>query len=414
MLNDLFPQAHGRYRSLPLLGPILDDFVDWLCEHGYAYSTRKLHVKRCLRIEKYFWKRKQRNCSALTPEKLRECWQFHSRLRGGTSNTVTCLQRFLQHRHILPASAIPAPTAFGKIVDAYRKYLTEVRGLAPMTIQQHCWRASEFLEYAHQHNEAFRIVDLTQTHIERFITSVSPRFQRGTLQHVVAQVRGFLRFLAMIGEAPEGLTSQVDTPRVYRFEKLPRAIDWKTVCAFLESIDRTDIRGLRDYAMFLLITTYGLRACDIANLQLADINWRGSEILIKQIKTGHPHKLPLTDPVAEALLQYLRNGRPSSHYRQVFLTLRAPTRPISRIGVGSVYRSRVTLSDLDIPFLGLHCLRHSYAVNLLREGESLKRIGDVLGHRSTESTCVYLRLDLDDLREVGLSLPGDSREEILS
>ena len=300
------------------------------------------------------------------------------------------------------------------MVDAYRRYLTEVKGLAPMTIKQHCWRASEFLEYACQQNKAFRIVDLTRAQVETFITSVSPRFQRGTLQHVVAQIRGFLRFLAMIGVVREDLGSQIDTPRVYRLEKLPRAIGWDTVCAFLESIDRTNVRGLRDYAMFLLITTYGLRACDIASLQLDDINWRGSEIRIKQTKTGHPHKLPLMDPVAEALLEYLRDGRPSSYHREVFLTLRAPTRPMSSIAVGHVYRARVMLSDLDIPFVGLHSLRHSYAVNLLRQGESLKSIGDVLGHRSNESTCVYLRLSVDDLREVGLQLPAVSAEEILS
>jgi site-specific recombinase XerD len=341
---------------------------------------------------------------------LRECWLFYHQTPSATSNTVTCLQRFLRDRHILPASAPLPSTPFNTVVDAYRNYLAEVRGLAPMTIQQHCWRATEFLEYSLQENEEFRLSNLTQAQIEKFITSVSPRFQRGTLQHVIAQIRGLLRFLAMIGEVPERLGSQIDTPRVYRLEQLPRAIGWDTVCAFLESIDRTDIRGLRDYAMFLMITTYGLRACDIASLHLADINWRGSEVHIKQTKTGHPHKLPLTDSVAEALLKYLRDGRPTSHHREVFLTLRAPTRPISRIGVGSVYRSRVGSSGLEIPFQGLHCLRHSYAVNLLRQGESLKSIGDILGHRSTESTCVYLRLNLDDLREVGLSLPAASTE----
>lgn len=413
MLNDLFPKAHDRHRSLPLLGPILDDFDDWLCEQGYAYSTRKFHAKRCTSIEKYFWKRKQRSVSVLTLEQLRECWQFYHRLPSGTANTVTCLQRFLQSRHILPACASPPSRRFSTIVDAYRKYLTEVRGLAPMTIQHHCWRASEFLQYAHQQNDAFRIIDLTQDHIERFITVVSPRFQRGTLQHVVAQVRGFLRFLAMVGEAPEGLGSQIDTPRVYRLEQLPRAIAWSTVCAFLESIDRTEIRGLRDYAMFLLIATYGLRACDIATLKLTDINWRGGEVHINQCKTGYPLTLPLTDPVAEALLTYLRDGRPSSSHREIFLTLRAPILPINRISVGSAYRSRVTLSDLAIPFRGVHCLRHSYAVHLLRQGVSLKSIGDVLGHRSTESTCVYLRLDLDDLREVALPLPSVSTQEII-
>lgn len=260
----------------------------------------------------------------------------------------------------------------------------------------------------------FRIGALTQSHIERFITSVSPRFGRGTLQHVVAHVRGLLRFLVMRGEVPVGLGSQIDTPRVYRLEKLPRALDWRTVCAFLESIDRTHASGLRDYAMFLLIATYGLRGCDIASLKLNEVDWRNGEVHINQSKTKHALRLPLTDSVAEALIAYLRDGRPRSSYREIFLTVHAPILPIRRQSVGYAYRFRVRRCGLDIPFEGVHCLRHSYALNMLRQGVSLKSIGDMLGHRSTESTCVYLRLDLDDLHDVALPLPAPSDEETCS
>jgi integrase/recombinase XerD len=202
-----------------------------------------------------------------------------------------------------------------------------------------------------------------------------------------------------------GLDSQIDTPRVYRLEQLPRALPWNTVWAFLQSIDRTYASGMRDYAMFLLIATYGLRGCDIAGLKLSDIGWRAGEMHINQSKTRCPLRLPLTDQVAEALLVYLREGRPRSSYREIFLTAQAPILPIKRQTVGYAFRNRAKRSALDMPFSGVHCLRHSYAVRLLRQGVSLKNIGDLLGHRSTESTCVYLRLNVDDLREVALPLP---------
>lgn len=411
MLNDLFQKSHDHHRSLPLLGPVLDEFDDWLFGQGYRYATRQCYMLRCTAIEEYFWRRKQRSLSVLTPEKLRECWRFYRRRPGGIAGTVRCLQRFLQSRQMLPAPMRATATAFDVTVDAYRQYLSEVRGLAPITIEQHCSTAAEFLQHCLGQDGAFRLVDLTRTRIESFVISVANRFNRGSMQHVIGQIRGFLRYLAMQGEAPVGLDSQIDTPRVYRLEQLPRALPWETVCAFLESIDRTCASGLRDYAMFLLIAAYGLRGCDIAGLKLTDIDWRAGELRVNQSKTRSPLRLPLTDPVAQALLAYLREGRPRSFHRELFLTVTAPIVPLKRQSAGYAFRFRVKRSGLEIAFRGVHCLRHAYAVHLLREGVSLKGIGDLLGHRSTESTCVYLRLDLDELREVALPLPAVTTEE---
>jgi integrase/recombinase XerD len=141
------------------------------------------------------------------------------------------------------------------------------------------------------------------------------------------------------------------------------------------------------------------------SLRLDDIDWRSGEIHINQSKTRHPLNLPLTDPVAEALIAYLREARPHTACREIFLSAVAPILPIKRQTVGDAFRRRARQSGLAIPFQGVHCLRHSYAVHLLREGIPLKTIGDILGHRSTESTCVYLRLDFEELREAALPLP---------
>jgi integrase/recombinase XerD len=411
MLNDLFQKSHDHHRSLRLLGPILDEFDDWLFGQGYRYSTRQCYLLRCSAIEKYLRRRKQCSLSVLTPEKLHECWRFYRRRPGGIAGTVRCLQRFLQSRQMLPAPIPPIASVFSATLDAYGQYLNEVRGLASITIEQHGSTAAEFLQYCLAQDDAFRVIDLTGVHIEGFITSVGTRFGRGSMQHVVGQLRGFLRFLAMQGEAPAGLDSQIDTPRVYRLEQLPRALSWATVCAFLESIDRTGASGLRDYAMFLLIATYGLRGCDIAGLKLTDIDWRAGELHVNQSKTRHPLCLPLTDPVAQAMLAYLREGRPRSSYRQIFLTVHAPILPLQRQAVGYAFRNRVERSVLNMPFRGVHCLRHSYAAHLLRQGVSVKGIGDLLGRRSSQSTCVYLRLDLDELREVALPLPATATEQ---
>ncbi len=250
--------------------------------------------------------------------------------------------------------------------------------------------------------------------IEAFLRCAAEKLSRGSLQHAVAQLRGFLRFLASKGQVCPGLDRQIDTPRLYRHEQLPRALSWNTVGAFLDSIDRTTPMGLRDYTMFFLMAAYGLRSCDIVSLTLDQIQWRSGSIRIISRKNGNPFILPLTDDVATVLIDYLRRGRLTSPRRELFLRMRAPAGGLKPTAVSEAFRGRVRKSGLDIPVQGAHCLRHSYAVYLLRQGIPLKTIGDLLGHRSTESTCVYLRLPTEDLRDVGLPIPphssGDGRQ----
>ncbi|MFN8543239.1 MAG: site-specific integrase [Candidatus Binatia bacterium] len=171
---------------------------------------------------------------------------------------------------------------------------------------------------------------------------------------------------------------------------------WDTVTAFPAAIDRATPMGRRDYAIFLLIATYGLRTSEVAGLRLDDVEWRASRLCVRRPKTQTPLVLPLTDAVGAALLDYLRHARPSRpSYRELFLRPRAPAGPLAPTAVTEAFQGWTRRSRLPIPYHGLHCLRHSLAVHLLRQGTSLKTIGDLLGHRSTESTCVYLRLDVE-------------------
>jgi integrase len=153
--------------------------------------------------------------------------------------------------------------------------------------------------------------------------------------------------------------------------------------------------------MLLLIATYGLRGCEVRGLRLDDIDWSQEELTIFASKTGHTRRLPLTRPVGEAILDYLRNERPPSLYREVFLSRRPPQGPLR-----NKFYHWVALcfkrAGLDVPHRGPHTLRHSLAVHLLRQGETLKGIGDLLGHKNAESTFMYTKLQVDDLRQVAL------------
>lgn len=410
MLKDLFPKAHARYLTLPVLGPILEDFSDRLLAHGYQPSTRRMHITRMVGVDAYLQRQGRNAVDELTPEDLQACWQWYSQYQVHSAGAVRLLHQYLDDQGRLPEPRPQPLPPYASYLERYTQYLQAVRGLAPPTIAQHRSTVTQFLEHVATQQASFLLADLTPTTIERFITCSGQRLNRATLQHVVARVRGFLRFLALDGDVHPGLDTHIDTPRLYRLEQLPRALPWETVGKLLASIDRTSSIGRRDYAMLLLIATYGLRNGDIVALTLDDIQWRRQTLQLTQHKTGQPFVLPLTDAVGTAFLDYLRHGRPTSSCRHLFLRARAPIGPLARTAVTDVFQAWSGRSGLSIPFHGAHCLRHAYAVHLLRQGVSLKAIGDVMGHRTLESTCVYVRLALEDLRAVPLPVPSEEAQ----
>ncbi len=155
-----------------------------------------------------------------------------------------------------------------------------------------------------------------------------------------------------------------------------------------------------------MIATYGLRASEIVEISLEDIRWRQRILRIHQRKTSSPLELPLTNEVLSALVKHLKRPPPPAPHRRVFLRMRAPMGVLKPTALTEAFQALVLKSGLSTPYQGLHCLRHSYAVHLLKSGTSLKTIGDILGHSTAESTSMYLRLATGDLREVALAVPG--------
>ena len=316
------------------------------------------------------------------------------------------MARYLNATGIIQTGAIEKATPVSPatlLSDEYASYLHRVRGCAPSTISNHKLVSRCFLEHVDSRNVALDAVQPAD--IEAYITQAGQRLCRASLQHEIAGVRGLLRFLSTDGRVRTGLDRQIDTPRLYRLEQLPRSLSWDTVTALLKSIDQTSAMGLRDYAMFLLIATYGLRASEVVAMSLDDIRWRQGSLRIHQRKTSSPLELPLTNEVSAALVKHLRRTPPAAPHRRVFLRMRAPIGILKPTAVTEAFQSLLRRSGTEIPFNGPHCLRHSFAVQLLRNGTPLKTIGDILGHRSAESTSVYLRLATGDLREAPLPVP---------
>jgi len=420
MLLDLHPRIHRRYTSLPIIGPTLDGYGTWLLKQGYSTDRVCEHFRAARRLARQLEQRRVRSLAQLTRAQLRACAPADSQEDPNLAVLVRQLDQYFDTK--LSLFPKPATSLLEQRVTAYTTFLEQVRGFAPSTCNYHRKTVTEFLSHLGYEKSPKRLAALTGRDLETFLCAVGPRQTRGSLQHVASHLRGFLRFLASTGEIPPGLEAQIDTPRVYRGEQLPRALPWETVRALLKAIDRATPMGLRDYAMFLLIATYGLRACEVVTLTLDDVEWRAARLRIAQRKTRSALWLPLTDEVGTALLDYLRHGRaalavrrkrvpfqvdPPHRYRELFLRHRTPIGVLKPTAVTEAFQAWSKRSGLAIPFQGVHCLRHSYAVYLLRSGLSLKTIGDLLGHRTFESTCVYLRLAVDDLREVALDLPAN-------
>ena len=179
-----------------------------------------------------------------------------------------------------------------------------------MTGDNHLRPARAFLDHLAYERHPNRLGTVAAREVETFVCRASARLSRASLQHTAAERRGFLRFLATQELVRPGLDAQIDTPRCYRQEQLPRALPWETVRAFLAAIDRRTALGLRDYTIFFLIATYGLRASEIVTLTLERLDWRAGVLHIPVRKHGTPLDLPLTDTVGRGLIRYLRHGRP--------------------------------------------------------------------------------------------------------
>lgn len=404
MLVQIYPRFHARFSSLPLLGPYLDGFVLWLRSRGYSELPIRLRIRETPRVEALLRRRRVRSVGDVSAAELLKFAPPHSQDDVYLAAVVRSLASYLDEQGVL---SVPVPTPSTTVIAAYRSHLERVRGLAESTITHHSATASELLACLSVDSKPTALAQLGSHQIEAFIRAAGARICRASLQHTVAHLRSFLRFLGSRGDVVRGLDSSIDTPRLYRGEQLPRSLPWETVRAFLAAIDRSTPMGKRDYAIFLLIATYGLRTSEIAALRLDDLEWRAGRLRVPRPKVKCPLDLPLTDEVGAAILTYVRHARPSLPLREVFLRVRAPEGPLAPTAVTEAFQGWTRRSGLSIPYQGPHCLRHSLAVHLLRQGVPLKTIGDLLGHRSIESTSVYLRLHVTDLRDAALDLPRE-------
>jgi integrase/recombinase XerD len=305
-----------------------------------------------------------------------------------------------------PAAADAGELLCRKVCDQYQTWLREQRGLAAASIYALMWEARYFCAWYIKRCDTAGFVNLNVRDVDAYMDMRAPGLTRRSLKDVAERLRSLLKHLHRTGRTARNLAPHVIAPLLYAYEGIPSALSADQVATVLEFVgkDRSPM-GLRDYAILQLLATYGLRAGEVSRLQLDDIDWRRETLRIRHSKTGAHSLLPLLDPVGEALLDYLRDGRPETDVREIFVRTRAPYLPMVRI-YSEVRRRMEAAGVTPIGKRGPHIFRHARAVSLLRASVPRKLIGDVLGHRSTESTVPYLKLATEDLRAIALEIPG--------
>jgi integrase/recombinase XerD len=286
MLASLFPIAHARYSSLPILGEVLEGLCVWLHARGYPRAAIQRRMGAAAPLARALRRLKVCSLGELTAPILRS---FAPRPRPCSSPPQGALVRSLtEYLEELGELMPTTPTPTERRVDEYRRYLDRVRGFSAGTISMHAGTAAEFLRFLDHDARPQRLHELRSSDVEAFITKTGKRVGRGRMGQITAALRTFLRFLAATSEVRPGLDAEVDSPRIYHGERLPRAVPWEAVRAFLRSIDHSTPKGRRDFAMFLLIATYGLRASEVRALSLDDVAWRVRQIRVPRPKVGSP------------------------------------------------------------------------------------------------------------------------------
>jgi integrase/recombinase XerD len=321
---------------------------------------------------------------------------------------LRALIRFLVRSGALPPLPPRPPRhvhSHAELLDVYAQFLAEHRGITPKSIATIRRRCDELL--AHLHDTCGTILaDVTPEAIRRFLTLQAQRYHRITMVSICSMVRGFLIWLHGRGAMPRDLSGVVLAPRVFRHERCPRYLTSSQVQAVLSAIDRNTPVGRRDYAMLLLLATYGLRGCEVVRLRLDDIAWSQKTLHIRKRKTGNSSIYPLADSAAQAIIAYLREGRPASPHREVFLKLRPPHAPLGRRFDRQICKY-LGQAGIVIASPGTHTFRYSCAQRLFAQGMTLKSIGDYLGHGSLDSTLRYTKIDVDQLRAVACNIGED-------
>jgi site-specific recombinase XerD len=292
------------------------------------------------------------------------------------------------------------PGRFARELSAYREHMRVERGLSSATVTSAGEAIRRF--FASLPSQVRSLAAVTNTHVDAFLEGQARcGWTRKSLHWLGCRLRSFFRYATQQGWCRSDLAQCLELPRLYALEDVPRAPSVEQIDRLLEgTASGDDPVSIRDHAILLLLIHYGLRRGEVERLTLDDLDWTTETIRVTRPKMRRAQSYPMSVPVGEAILHYLRQTRPRSRHRALFLTIQAPIRPLSGQSITAMVRMRLTKQGVKLNRRGAHCLRHACAGQLLDAGFTLKQIADHLGHRSMDTTRIYTKIDMRGLRQV--------------
>jgi len=394
-----------------------------LTGQGYSYRTRWTYLAEAKRFLDYVAERHRpvrevtlQDISSYMRRELRRYCKRHGHAprseqdwRTVRTSPIHMLLRQAQGQWPpTPVLSMPLAAFHWGICREYASWLAGVHGLATGTISSRHEEARRFMAWLGERATQENITRLSAHTVDSYIQFRTTTLCRHARKALATELRSFLKYLHLTGYISHNLAASVLAPKLYNFENLPSALSDDEMRRVIRlTHEDHSAQGIRDYAIVMLLSTYGLRDSEVTHLRLEDIDWRHQTLRIRRTKVATESVLPLLVPVGEAILAYLRNARPHTTIRELFLRSVAPYRPLCNLY--QLVRTRITEAGIVRKSKwGSHAFRHGRAIGLLRAGVPTKQIADVLGHRSVTSTNVYLRLATEDLRAVALEIPEDA------
>jgi site-specific recombinase XerD len=411
------PKTWDRIRA-SWIGPAIEQYVAWLVERHNARSTiyRRVPV-----LEAFAVFAKKRGASSLSelPQHVDAFVARRLRERGGRHTSKAKLRRIC-HATRIPVEqmlrvAVPGfvgtrrpsvPLPLLREVPGFFPFLRDERGLSSSSLRHYAHYLRSFERYLAR-IRLTHVADVTPLVLTGFVTESAKTLAPTSMLSLVMALRALLRFMHREGLIDGDLSGTVGRPLIYREAALPRSIAWVDVSRVLTTVDRRSAMGKRDYAILLLLVSYGLRAGEIARLVLDDIDWRHGRLRVPARKAGHSTSYPISDAVGDAIAAYLKGARPISDQRQVFLSTTPPFVPATVAVISQCAKRYLRAAEVSVPRPGSHTFRHTCVQRLVDVGMPFKSIGDYVGHRSPRSTRVYGKVAIESLREVAL---GDGED----
>lgn len=393
------------------LSPYISPYLTQIREQGFgAQSLREQNhvLKACNR----WFERTGRDARDLNEAVAHECLRrvIKPSSVGGNSAAAT-LRRFLEmlrQMGVVLGSEASRSNPTEQLTRAYERFLLKERNLEPRTVAIRRLVATRFL------SEKFgggplKLSNLRAPHMTTFVQRHAHDHGPAHARTLVAGMRLFLRYLHYAGLIDTDLSATVPAVAQWRFSTLPKHLPASQVRQVLQHCDRSTPLGRRNYAILLLLARLGLRAGEIIKLNLEDIDWENSSVTVSG-KGGQSAQLPLPADVARAIARYLRHDRPRCTCRRLFIRDHAPLEGFNRgAAIACVVKRALARAGVKSARKGAHLLRHSLATDLLSNGASLDEIGEVLRHKSPDTTKIYAKVDLKSLRALALPWPGGAR-----